>query len=135
MSGQPTPIDLSQFMNGTFNPFEMAANPEFAAKIQEFFKNNTNININVHVQPMYQDAYYEIFKEDEDHMYVIVELPGLFDIRDVDWSVDEGVITLTTHNQQGQKYRAEININREIKTLDALASLNNGVLTIPFKYL
>ncbi len=127
------PFDINNLMNGNFNFFEMASNPEFMEKMQEFLK-NANVKVEVHPVSQEKEAYYEIIEENNGGQ-LIVDIPGIMDLRSVYWDLEEGEAKIYTINDEGDKYRADVNFHRPVKFKEAFVTLKHGVLTIPFEYM
>jgi len=133
MSQGGLPFDLNKLISGNFNFFEMASNPEFMEKMQEFLK-NANVKVEVHPVSQEKEAYFEIMEE-ENGGQLIVDLPGITDLRHVFWDIEEGVAKIYTINDTGDKYRCEVNFHRPIEFNEATVTLKHGVLTIPFQFM
>lgn len=140
LKGEKMPFDLQNlgddFMKGGFNFFNFAANPEMMSKIQDMLQNNPNFNVDVKVKEVVkvEEPYYEFLDDPEtEEGQLLIELPGINDLRNIIWDLTEGVFSLNTINDS-QKYKLEINLPKPLAVKDALATLNNGVLTLPYKY-
>ena len=139
MLGGATDIDLSELMkNGTFSFFPISNDPQFMEKFQEMMKNYSGfVNVSYSAPPpAFDDPYFEML-DNADHVtgQILVELPGIKDLHQIFWEVKDGAFRIHTLNDNPPKYKKTVPLERPIQLQNHLATIKNGVFSLPFKYL
>ena len=130
-------INMENLVKNPISFFQIASNPKFREKFNKLFGNfPVDIKVSHNKKATTQEPYFEIHGDIEDeHGKVIVDLPSIQDIRNVEWTCNEGILKIHTINVPKVNYALEVNLKTPVRIESPLASLNNGVLTIPFKKL
>ena len=79
-----------------------------------------------------EEPYSEISYVSDDGGEIIVEMPGITDVRQITWEKIGDKLNIQASNDD-VKYKAEIIVPQTIQLKDMLAIINNTVFILPFK--
>lgn len=81
---------------------------------------------------MVEEPYYEYSMLDDDEGELIVDLPGIVDLRKINWKRTDQIFSLEAENED-VKYFLEIPMKDEMGFKDTFASLKNSVFILPIR--
>ena len=146
------PNELSKMMSQAFNPesmerikemmsdsdsfnFGINLDPESIKQFEKMFQNLMNQSVNHETNPASPDIeepYFEIISNNDTDGEIIVELPGITDVRAVNW-IDTAEGLVLEAKTTDLIYRVTIPITDPIKIQASFAEIKNGVLILPYK--
>ncbi|MHA2502570.1 MAG: hypothetical protein ACXAE3_06865 [Candidatus Kariarchaeaceae archaeon] len=120
-----------QFSGGAFN-FDMDPNlmKNFEGIMKNFMENPSPSGQQEKV--MVEEPYYEFSFSNENEGELVVDLPGISDLRHVNWENKRTTFELEAENED-VKYFLEVPVKDSMKFKDMFASLRNSVFILPFK--
>ena len=77
-------------------------------------------------------AYHEIVHKSDDEGEIIVEMPGISDVRQVNWEVKENQLIIKAKNNE-ISYSATIELPDGCKLQNMFATVRNAIFLIPFR--
>ena len=109
--------------------------PNLAKEFETMMKNmmkEDGSTVEVEKELVVEEPYYEISPEIEGEGQIVVELPGVEDVRQVNWERSTYGIDLTAESKE-QKYAVDIPLSENIKLKDMFASMKNSIFILPYK--
>ena len=109
--------------------------PNLAKEFETMMKNmmkEDGSTVEVEKELVVEEPYYEISPEIEGEGQIVVELPGVEDVRPVKWERSTYGIDLTAESKE-QKYAVDIPLSENIKLKDMFASMKNSIFILPYK--
>ena len=123
-------------MQMTDGSFGFSFDPETMKNFESImrnFMNQSEYNPPPHQEKiMVEEPYYEYSPIVENEGQLIVELPGITDLRQVTWMRSDDLFSLEAENEDA-KYFLEIPVKPQIRFKDMFATLRNSVFILPFK--
>ena len=115
--------------------FTFPFSPDMIKKFESVMKNftePTQTSPQQFDQVVEEEPYYEFVKLGDGSYQLIVDLPGVTDVRQVRWQVSENALML---NAEGDDiiYKVSIPTSSKIITQDAFAVVKNGTFILPYK--
>lgn len=130
---------MKDMMQGNFNfPFNLDPNmmKDLEKAMTELMAKNTkntfNKDPNKTEENNPEEPYYEIVDINDSKGEIVVDLPGIDDVRMVNYYIDNDDLVLTAENEE-TNYKVVIPLPQNIKIEDAFASIKNSVFILPFK--
>ncbi|MCH8905880.1 MAG: hypothetical protein IH840_02235 [Candidatus Heimdallarchaeota archaeon] len=80
------------------------------------------------------EPYYEILPHGENGGQIVVDLPGVTDLRLVNWKMDDLILSISA-KIEGTSYYTQIEFEQKIRLNGPLATVKNGVFTLSYSYL
>ena len=77
------------------------------------------------------EPYYEIVPDGEHGGQIIVDLPGVTDLRHVNWKMDDRILSISA-NIEGTSYFTQIEFEQDVRLNGPLATVKNGVFTLTY---
>ena len=109
--------------------------PNLAKEFETMMKNmmkEDGSTVEVEKELVVEEPYYEISPAIEGAGQIVVELPGVEDVRQVKWERSTYGIDLTAESKE-QKYAVDIPLSENIKLKDMFASMKNSIFILPYK--
>ena len=129
---------LKDMMSKGGEGFSFAIDPNTLSnfeKIVEDLQGQTNqkkMNVKFDTVIQEEEPYSEISYVSDDGGEIIVEMPGITDVRQITWEKIGDKLNIQASNDD-VKYKAEIIVPQTIQLKDMLAIINNTVFILPFK--
>ena len=121
-----------QFSGGNFGfPMDPNMMKNFEGIMKEFMDQG-NQSPSHQEKVMVEEPYYEYSSLIDSEGELIVDLPGISDLRQIIWKRKGDIFTLEAENED-VKYFLEIPVKDQIKFKDMFASLKNSVFILPLR--
>jgi hypothetical protein len=128
-------VEKMQDLSMSVDTFSFPLDPNMAKNFETMMKNmmesgTTNIqNMNI---PAEEEPYFEVIPPIDGEGQIIVELPGITDVRQVKWERKGEELSLTAEAED-VIYRAIIPLRTNMKLKDIFAEIKNSVFILPYK--
>ncbi len=130
-NGDPFSIPIDPSILYNFENFMNNLNNDFNFKVDfnDGFKTET---MNSTSSKRAEVPHYEINELSENNGEVIVELPGVNDVRQIFWEKDHEYLTVSAELDD-VKYYTVVELPRNVKLIEPFAKVVNSILIIPYR--
>lgn len=127
-------VEKMQDFSMSVGTFSFPLDPNMAKNFETMMKNmmeggTTNVqDMNI---PSEEEPYFEIVPPVENEGQIIVELPGITDVRQVKWERKEDSLSLEAEAED-ITYKTTIPLTANMKLKDIFAEIKNSVFILPY---
>jgi hypothetical protein len=127
---------LQDLMDGGQTDFSFAFDPNMIKNFEILMKNlmgnSPSFTGTEYHKEKQEEAYYEITSPTDGKGEIVVDLPGITDVRQVIWNETDGNIILTA-TAEDIKYHTTIPIGANMKVQDMFAKIKNSIFILPYQ--
>jgi hypothetical protein len=128
-------VEKMQDLSMSAGAFSFPLDPNMAKNFEAMMKNmmeGESQNFQKVSVSTEEEPYFEVIPPIDGAGQIIVELPGISDVRQVKWEKTGEIIILVAKSED-VNYRAEIIVDPEIKLRDMFAEIKNSVFILPYR--
>lgn len=122
-----------QFSEGNFGfSLDPQAAKNFEGMMRNFMNQSNTTPQSTQDEISVEEPYYEITPVVDNEGQIVVDLPGITDVRQVKWERTEAGLELSATSDDA-KYEIEIPLAKKFKLKDVFAEIKNSVFILPYK--